>query len=351
MLHVHLSIHFSNNNLMIKHKGKIISLDPTRHYSSSSSNSIAFLSHAHTDHIFYPSSYTGKVLASEETVRIAYARGYRYSNVMSTSEASSEGLEMIDSGHVLGSKALLIDGKILYTGDVCTRDRAFLKGARLPRCDIMIVESTYGMKGFRFPSIDDVVHKANMLISDLYAKGLPVILMGYPFGKAQIVTNLFKHWAPIYIHEQVLKINSIYEELGVDLGVHDAIAYTHAKENGMLDKKPWVMIAPKQSNDTIFIRYMKKHYNAVTVAFTGWAVAKMHMHMYMKHDYTLPLSDHCDFIDLVNLVRSCNPSKVYTFHGFADEFASYLKSIGYDAEPIHVLSDDVNKNEKLLYYI
>mgnify|MGYP001773236763 CR=1 FL=1 len=344
MLNVHLNICFSNNNLVIKYKGKIISLDPTKH---SSSSNITFISHAHTDHIFYPSSYTGKVLASEKTIRIASVRGYKYSNVMSASEASSEGLEMIDSGHVLGSEALLIDGKILYTGDVCTRDRAFLKGAKLPKCEVLIVESTYGTKSFRFPSIDYIVHRANMLISDLYAKGLPVILMGYPLGKAQIITSLFKHWAPIYIHEQVLKINRVYEELGVDLGVDDAISYTNAKENGMLDKKPWIMIAPKQSNDTIFIRYMKKHYNAVTVAFTGWAITNMRM----RHDYTLPLSDHCDFIELVKLVRSCNPSKIYTFHGFADEFASYLRSIGYDAESIYSLSHNVNTNEKLLYYI
>lgn len=320
---MHLNIYL-NNGIVIKYKDRVILLDPTKYATSD----ITFLSHAHTDHIFSPNSYASKVLASEETLRIASARGYHYNNTIGIDEASAEGLEMIDSGHVLGSKALLIDDKILYTGDVCTRDRAFLKGARLPRCKVLIVESTYGIKHYRFPSIKDVIHKANTIIADLYSKGLPVILMGYPLGKAQIITSIFKHWAPMYIHEQVLKINRVYEDLGVELA-SNAVPYP-CKDNNMLDRKPWVMIAPKQSNESPFIRYMKKRYNAVTVAFTGWAVTNR----YVKHDYTLPLSDHCDFTELVNLVRSCTPEKVYTFHGFSHEFASYLRSIGYDAEPI-----------------
>jgi putative mRNA 3-end processing factor len=36
----------------------------------------------------------------------------------------------------------------------------------------------------------------------------------------------------------------------------------------------------------------------------------------------------------VDAVRQCRPEKVYTFHGFAAEFARSLNEMGYDAEPV-----------------
>ena len=54
----------------------------------------------------------------------------------------------------------------------------------------------------------------------------------------------------------------------------------------------------------------------------------------MDLDYTMPMSDHCDFPELVKVVRACNPKKIYTFHGFSDEFAASLRKIGFDAESL-----------------
>ena len=39
---------------------------------------------------------------------------------------------LIDSGHILGAKGLLFDD-VFYTGDICTRDRAFLKASIIPK--------------------------------------------------------------------------------------------------------------------------------------------------------------------------------------------------------------------------
>jgi putative mRNA 3-end processing factor len=48
----------------------------------------------------------------------------------------------------------------------------------------------------------------------------------------------------------------------------------------------------------------------------------------------LPMSDHCDYKDLVQVVKKCTPKKVYTFHGFAIDFAKTLRKLGFDAEPL-----------------
>jgi putative mRNA 3-end processing factor len=54
----------------------------------------------------------------------------------------------------------------------------------------------------------------------------------------------------------------------------------------------------------------------------------------MGLDYTFPMSDHCDYKDLVQVVRKCNPKKVYTFHGFTIDFAKKLRKLGFDADPL-----------------
>jgi putative mRNA 3-end processing factor len=253
---------------------------------------------------------------------------------------SFDGLELIDSGHILGSRGLLIDGEVFYTGDISVRDRAFLRGARVPRCKTLILESTYGKPGFVFPSTGEIVDSVNKIISNLYSRGVPAILMGYPLGKAQVLTSLFRHWQPLYLHDSIIEMNNVYQDLGVDLGA--GTAYSQAEEDGMLSRKPWIMVAPKTGPRSPFVQQMKDRYGAVTIGFTGWALANW-SRFFSGLDYSIPLSDHCDFKELLSIVRACSPSKVYTFHGYAKELASHLTGLGYDAEALvrsnHVLSD------------
>lgn len=85
-----------------------------------------------------------------------------------------------------------------------------------------------------FPAISEVIHKTNKIISEMYDLGIPVILMGYTLGKAQLLTKLFGHWDPIYIHDSVAKINCIYSNLGVEL--RSTLTYSQAEDKGLLSK-------------------------------------------------------------------------------------------------------------------
>jgi len=174
----------------------------------------------------------------------------------------------------------------------------------------------------------------------LYSKGVPVILLGYALGKAQVLTSLFKHWQPLYLHDSVYEMNRMCNELGADLGDGDALPYSEAEEENLLRKKPWVMIAPNMSAASAFVSDMKDRYGAVTISFTGWSVANWHKYS-SGSDYAVPLSDHCDFHELVSIVKQCNPAKVYTFHGYSEELAMELNKLGYDAESL------VKANHKL----
>jgi putative mRNA 3-end processing factor len=316
----------TKNGIAYQRDGMQVYLDPK----NAVSDAINFISHAHSDHL--PSQNGGKILSSRETNEIANIRGFRMENFVE----EIENFSLIDSGHILGSKGLLFDD-VFYTGDVCTRDRAFLKAARIPKCKTLITECTFGLPEFIFPKIDEIKNQVNRIISELYSKGIPVLLLGYQLGKAQTISSLFGHWKPLYYHDSVKKMNDLHRKFGINL--EDATGHSEAERCGLLDKKPWTMVVPMMSQKNHFIKHMKEKYGAITIGFSGWA--KSSRFAFGRHsDYSIPLSDHCDFNELVELVRSSGAEKIYTIHGFVEEFATHLKKIGFDAQPLRAQSLD-----------
>jgi len=178
----------------------------------------------------------------------------------------------------------------------------------------------------------------------MFSRGIPIILMGYSLGKAQILTSLFGSWKPLIVHDDIFKFNEIYKNFGILL--EDSCFLTNAIKKELLMKKPWVLIYPLTNGKHYFISYLKEKYNAVNIGFSGWAINKNYCNI-MNLDYAIPFSDHCDFNELVEVVKKSKPKKIFTVHGFQKEFAHYLKLIGLDAEPISRLSLKKIKEEKL----
>ena len=164
---------------------------------------------------------------------------------------------------------------VFYTGDICTRNRPGITGAKIPKCSTLIMECTFGMPQFRFPPIDEVVEKANKVISEMYSRGIPVILMGYEVGKVQTICKMFEHWKPLYYHERVKKINNVCRKLGAD--VPDAPSFEEAERSGMIQKCPWVLVAPMLSSSDKLVKRLKSEYNATTIGFSGWSAVPSHM--------------------------------------------------------------------------
>lgn len=310
----------TKNGILCEVNENRVYLDPK----NSDKSGINFVSHAHSDHL--PTKNGGTILASIETNEIASLRGFKMENHVD----SLENFSLVDSGHILGAKGLLFDD-IFYTGDICTRDRGFLHGAKIPKCKTLITECTFGLPEFVFPKMEEIQRQVNELISELYGKGIPVILMGYQLGKAQTITQLFGHWGPLYFHDSVKEMNLLHQKFGVSL--NDGIGHSEAEKNGLLDKKPWVMVAPLMSSKNKFIQDMKSKYGAVTIGFSGWAQSSR-FSFGRRTDYSIPMSDHCDYNELVEMVVQSGAEQVYTIHGFVDEFAQELRKIGIAAQPL-----------------
>ena len=62
---------------------------------------------------------------------------------------------------------------------------------------------------------------------------------------------------------------------------------------------------------------------------SGWALLKGAQYRYGV-DHVLPLSDHADFDELLELVDRVRPKQVYTLHGYPD-FVDHLLARGIKA--------------------
>lgn len=308
------------NGINIEYGGATYSLDPRGAVRSD----YTFISHAHMDHVQNPGPGT-RVLASKETRMLAKARGFE----LGRTTESAEGVKLLDSGHILGARAICIADELFYTGDAAGRDRAFMGRCRTKKARILVTESTFGKSNYVFPPIEQVAKQVNSTIGMLFDKGKPVVLMGYALGKSQILSHLFSCWSPLFLHEQVARMNDIYIECGISLKAGNKVG----TDLSGLPRGPWVMVSPMMSSRGAVAKRLRKDFGAAFIAFSGWAADPGYAYS-LGADYAFAVSDHCDYKELMALVREVSPETVYTTHGFTQEFAADLRDQGFDAKPL-----------------
>jgi putative mRNA 3-end processing factor len=297
-----------------------IALDPTRRFRAD----YVFISHAHSDHL-PPSFGDATVIASEETIRLAQQRGLKVQRHVD----SLPGLELVETGHILGSRGLFVDGLFYYTGDLGGRARAFMPSPKRVKCETLVIESTYGRPNYVFPPLASVLLHANRLISGALDRGRSAVIEGYPLGKSQVLTYLFQSWSPLYVYGSVKTYNDIYRELGVELPECAEFISSPAELN-KLKRRPGVAVFPTTGLRGEARRYVES-IKAAVIRFTGWALSYSAS---TPGSQLLPISDHADFQELTRFVRSCRPDTVLTCHGFASEFSMQLRSEGYSSRPV-----------------
>ena len=290
--------------------------------SRSSQGDINFVSHAHFDHMHQSDS---EVVASELTAKLAEARSGE-----KVQRTQAENIELLPSGHILGSSAALIKGEkdVLYTGDVSLRDRVYLDGFNPVSADILVMESTYGIPAYRFPEQRVIENRIKDSVRD---EDSPLILFGYSLGKAQKIQKLVEEATerPILAHGAVKKMNDVVED-----ATDKEFRAKPYGENREIMKDNGILVAPSNTSQSDWVEKLVDETGAVKAGFSGWAATDSFKYR-GGYDETFQLSDHCDFDGLVELVEKVDPEKVYVQHGFDEEFASYLKrELGYNARAL-----------------
>ena len=292
--------------------------------SRKSAGDVNIVSHAHFDHLHQSDS---RVVCSELTARLAEARTGE-----EVQRAENHDVELIPSGHILGSSAALFgeEKKYMYTGDVSMRDTAYLNGFQPKSADVLVVESTYGIPAYTFPPQREIENRIRDFVED--NRDQPLYLFGYSLGKAQKIQKIIEDVAgrPVLAHGAVKKMNDAVEEAS-DMSF-DAVPYGENKKK--LKEENAILIAPSRSSQADWMEKNVDKFGGLKAGFSGWASQESFRYR-GGYDETFILSDHCDFEELIELVQSVDPEEVYTQHGFDEELASHLsRELGYNAKAL-----------------
>lgn len=283
---------------------------------------INLLSHAHGDHLYSTAPET--VVASPLTLDLAQVRRPDQPRP-ETSEPPT--VETMSAGHVPGSWAFRLgeETQYLYTGDVSIRDRFGLTGFDPIDADVLVVESTYGRPTYRFPEQSAVEREIEDWLRE--TSDSPVLLMGYALGRAQELLRLADR-----ADRSRIFVTAAIESLNRPIEARTGMTFRATRYDEDVTLGPGdALVLPAQTNSFSFVEELREDSDAVKAGFSGWAVDDSYRFA-RDLDVAFPLSDHCDFEELLEIVEGVDPDRVYTVHGFVDDLASEIRSrLGIEA--------------------
>ena len=283
-------------------------------------------SHAHGDHLY--DETPDHLICSALTADLAAVRRGERPPVDTHPD-----VELLPAGHVPGSTATLVTDdetgeRVLYTGDVSTRDRFYLDGFDPVSADVLVTEATYGTPEYVFPPQEELEGAIVDWFEDTADR--PVVCMGYTLGRAQEIELLARRAgrSRLLVSDAIADSNAVVERhLDVDFG-----AACYDRETGLTAGD--VLVLPSQTNSLAFVERLCDDAGALKAGFSGWAVDSSFRYA-GDYDETFVLSDHCDHSELVALVEAVDPEQVYVQHGSTTDFAAYLtRNTGYAAQSL-----------------
>jgi putative mRNA 3-end processing factor len=282
----------------------------------------AVISHAHGDHAV---AGNANVYCTSETAALMRLRLRKnpagafaevpYRLPFRLGEVS---LQLFPAGHILGSAMILMvhQGiRYLYTGDFKLAPDPTCEAAELVRADVLITETTFADPGVLHPDPVTEIRKLN-------ASGHNVLLGAYALGKSQRLISLINAHCPsrkVLVHHNILPVVRLYEELS-------GIRLACEPYNRKLMKNPgsgFVYIVPPLTFDSYF-----RAKGVMRVFASGWK------RLQRNNDLELYISDHADWNELLEAIRICSPSEIWTLHGDG----RYLKEHFSETLPVKILA-------------
>lgn len=298
--------------------------------SNDKSANVNFVSHAHTDHMAGLRK-NKKALASEITKDLIECRsGFKI-------ELAEEPdcVELLDAGHIPGSKQLYVENdlygySVVYSGDYQMSVPLIGEKIRIREADVLIMDSTYPDPKVVFEdrgeAITAIQHYARMKLD----RGI-VLFGAHIIGRAQELIRILNDVGikPL-VDERICRANAVYAKHGIGLSYQQADLFS-----GLGNRENFVAITEmsklNQLQEKLAAEYSRRVFTAVA---TGLAKS-----FRFGTDVQFALSDHADFAQSVDYINACNPKLILTFGKRADVFAKNLSLKGYNARPLRDTSE------------
>ncbi|MFD2532662.1 hypothetical protein [Gracilimonas halophila] len=278
-------------------------------YSGSKAEHV-FVSHGHADHI--PWKNRGTVYATPPTSSFMKLRGVKYEvqelPFQKTLETENARITFYPAGHILGSAMTFVEsdfGNLLYTGDYRTPPSPATEGFELPdkSIDTFITEATFSLPVYKWKSYEELKAEVTGFVQEALNNEYTPVFLAYNLGKAQEIMFLLKDLVhPIQIHGAGYKLCEVYEEHGFPLGNYES--YDRDTCEGK------ILICPGSALNNGFASNVKKKRIAYC---SGWAAMEARRSQ-LTVDKLIPLSDHLDFFELIDLCEKLQPKITYITH-------------------------------------
>ena len=285
----------------------------------------SFASHAHIDHLGDHKT----ILCSPNTAKLAEyrlggEREWRIHEFGTPFEIEPGVLALLYSaGHILGSSMIYLvrEGvSLLYTGDFKLSPELSAENCATPQADILVMETTYGLPRYVFPPETEVIEDIVRFCRETLENSETPVLFGYSLGKSQeILQALSNSGLRVMLHPKSFEMCEICATLGLEFPPYEAFDASKLANH--------VVISPPLSSNSSWLKSIR---DRKTAMISGWGIDPNAIYRF-QCDKTFPLSDHSDYLDLVEFVTKVNPKKIYTVHGYTEEFAATLREQGYDA--------------------
>ena len=288
---------------------------------------LAFVSHGHSDHC----RPHRRAVATPATA-VFYRQRTRRRDVIELPfgqphQFGQYELELFPAGHILGSAQAQVRGPdgqtVVYTGDFRLKHGPAVEPCEVRRCDVLVMECTYGQPHYRFPAVETVADELHDCVSRCLETGRTPLVLAYALGKGQEALALLTNAGfEVLVQEQIYTVAQHYERLGVPLGNYALLTAATAQ-----DVRNKVILAPphRRRSDPLIGRLKRVQ----SFFLSGWAADPAARYRFGA-DYLLPLSDHADYTDLLSYVEQAQPRVVYTVHG-EGTFAGILRGQGIPA--------------------
>jgi len=300
-----------------------------------------FVSHAHADHC----SYASRILCTPETAALHHARrGHRASidvPLDTPVRVADADITLLSAGHALGSAMLVArsaQGTVAYTGDYKLRPNPFTPPVRIPRCDVLVMECTFGEPRYRFPPDEDLIARLQHFVADTLAAGATPVVLAYALGKGQeALYHLTSAGFDVVLHGAIARMCEIHERLGYTFPGPGRWERYRRDEVGER-----VLLTIPATRKTGMVESLR---TKRIVYLTGWAYHPGAFNIYKGCDLVLPLSDHADFEELVRTAKESGATRIYTVHG-PPSFSHHLRSIGLDATHLAAHPQDAGQEDE-----
>lgn len=290
-----------------------------------------FISHAHSDHISAVKS-SQTILTSDQTSNLIQT-AYNINGIETNRIKIPDNLHMINSGHMLGSKQLVImdeskGEKIVYSSDFQLQKSRTAPAIDVEETDTLILDSTYPYSEIEFDSRESSEYELQKWVKERIESG--IILFGsYIMGKAQEIIKILNEIGicPV-VSKEIKLVSDIYKNYGVNLDYTSM--YGNIEECESIMKNNFVGITSNNNmrklNGRLSIVHEKPIFTAVATGFSKI--------FNFNTDAQFCISDHADVKQSIDYISMTNAKKVFTYGKGAKLFAKIIKDKGFNANPL-----------------